>query len=78
MAGEQAPSNKATNSIFRIRRGRFGHAFAADAQHIGDEVLSHAQFVRVQSVKSQEQPPAQLLIDFVMAIANRRLRHLRN
>ena len=43
--------------------GSFGDAFTAHAQHVGDQFLGHGEFVRLQSIEAQQQPPAQLLID---------------
>ena len=60
----------------QVSRG-FRHALAAHAQHIGDELLSHHENVAVQSVETQQQPAAQLLVEGVMTIAHRCLRHLR-
>src|SRR5471032_1026303 len=57
---------------------RLRHAFAAHAQHIGDQFLRHGQFAVRQAVHGQQQPAAQLLLDRVMAVAHGRLRHLRN
>src|SRR6202158_4231915 len=56
--------------------GSVGHAFASHAQHVGYQFLSHGELVRSQTIETQQQPPAQLLIDRMMAIAHRRLRHL--
>src|SRR6202790_3165297 len=56
--------------------GGFGDAFTAHAQHIGDQFLGHGELVRLQTIQTQQQPPAQLLVDRMMPIAYRRLRHL--
>src|SRR6202521_59477 len=56
--------------------GGFGNAFAAHAQHVGDQFLGHGEFVRLQTIEAQQQPSAQLLVDRMMPIAYRRLRHL--
>src|ERR1700676_4042779 len=56
--------------------GGFGDAFAAHAQHVGDQFLGHGEFVRLQAIETEQQPPAQLLVDRMMPIAYRRLRHL--
>jgi hypothetical protein len=36
----------------------------------------HLQFVGGQTIDAEQQPPAQLLIDRMMAVADGRLRHL--
>src|SRR5450759_1904608 len=56
--------------------GRFGDTAARDAEHVGSELLRHQKLVRIQAVEAEEQPPAQLLVDAVMAVAHRGLRHL--
>ena len=56
----------------------FGHAFAAHAEHVGDQLLRHHQLVAVQPVQAQQQPAAQLLVERVVPVADRRLRHLRD
>ena len=58
--------------------GRFGHAFAAHAEHVGDQFLRHVQLVRRQTIQAQQQPAAQLLVERMMAVADRGLRHLRD
>ena len=45
-------------------------AFAAHAEHIGNKVVRHYQFVRVKAVVAKEQPTAKLLFDSVETIAN--------
>ena len=55
-----------------------GHALPTHAQHVGDQLLRHDQFVVPQTIQAQQQPTAQLLVKRVVAIANRRLRHLRD
>ena len=52
-------------------------AFAADPEHMGDELLRHRQFVGVQPLKRQQQPAAQPLVHRVMAVADGGLCHLR-
>jgi hypothetical protein len=49
----------------------------AHAKHVRDELPSHRQLISGESIQAQQQPRAQLLVDEVVAIANRRLRHLR-
>jgi hypothetical protein len=56
--------------------GSLGDAFAANPEHVGDQFLSHDQFVRRQAVQAQQQPAAELLIQGVMAVAHCRLGHL--
>jgi hypothetical protein len=58
--------------------GRFGDAAARNAEHVGNELLRHQDLVRLQTIEAEEQPPAQLLVDGVMAVAHRGLRHLRD
>jgi hypothetical protein len=58
--------------------GRLGDTFAADAEHVGDQLLRHPQLVGRQPVVAEQQPAAQLLVDRVVTIADRRLRHLRD
>ena len=38
--------------------GRFGDAFTAHAQHVGNELLRHGEFVRRQPIEAQQQPAA--------------------
>src|SRR6202158_5835276 len=56
--------------------GGFGGAFTAHAQHVGDQFLGHGELVRLQTIETQQQPAAQLLVDRMMPIAYRGLRHL--
>ena len=58
--------------------GGFGDAFAAHAEHVGDQFLRHRKLVRLQAIQTQQQPAAQLLVDRVMPVADRGLRHLRD
>src|SRR4030095_11131156 len=51
---------------------------ARDAEHVGDQLLSHLQFVGLKAVQAKEQPSTQLLVDRVMAITDGGLRHLRD
>jgi hypothetical protein len=44
----------------------------------GDQFLRHNKLVALQAIQAQQQPPAQLLIERMVAITNRRLRHLRD
>jgi len=55
-----------------------GHAFPANAEHVGDEFLRHHQFGTLQSIEAQEKPAAQLLIKGMVPIAHGGLRHLRD
>ena len=57
-----------------LRRQR--NAFAPHAEHIGNKVVRHHQFVRVEAVVTQEQPTAKLLFERVETIANGGLRNL--
>ena len=56
----------------------FGLAFAAHTKHVGNEFLRHHQFIALQAVQAEQQPPAQLLVQRVVAVAHGRLGHLRN
>jgi hypothetical protein len=58
--------------------GRFGHTAARDAEHVGDELLGHQDLVRLEAIEAEEKPAAELLIDGVMTVAHRGLRHLRD
>jgi len=55
---------------------RLGDTGSAHTQHVGDQFLRHAQLVGRQAVQAQQQPTTQLLVDRVVAIADRRLCHL--
>jgi len=55
-----------------------GHTFAAHAQIGGDQFLCHDQFGAFQPVQAQQQPAAQLLVQRVVPVAHRGLRHLRD
>ncbi|MNL28984.1 hypothetical protein D3C87_1506540 [compost metagenome] len=57
--------------------GGLRDAFAPHAQHVGDQLLRHDQFVGLQPVQAEQKPPAKLLVQRVMAVAHRRLGHLR-
>lgn len=59
-------------------QGGLGHAGAPHPEHVGNEFLRHRQLAGGQPVDAQQQPSAQLLVDGVMAVAYRGLRHLRN
>src|SRR5258707_24332 len=41
-----------------METARWGRAFAAHAKHVGDQFLSHHQFITLQTVQTQQQPPA--------------------
>jgi hypothetical protein len=56
--------------------GGLGDALAAHAEHVGDQFLGHDQFVGGQAVEAQQQPAAELLVERMMPVAHRRLRHL--
>jgi len=53
--------------------GGLADAFAAHAQHVGDQFLGHGQCVARQAVQRQQQPAAQLLVNRMMAVTGRRL-----
>ena len=36
--------------------GTLPNTFATHAQHVGDELLRHNEFIALQSIKTQEQP----------------------
>ena len=42
---------------------RFRHAGSPDAEHVGDQLLRHRQFIRRQPVDAKKQPPTQLLVN---------------
>lgn len=50
----------------------------AHAEHVGNEFLGHAELVGRQPIQAQQQPAAELLVQRMVAIAYRRLRHLRD
>src|ERR1700730_357620 len=54
------------------------HAFAAYAQHVRDEFLSHLQLVGMGAVAGHQQPAAESLFYWVQAVANGGLRDLRD
>jgi hypothetical protein len=56
--------------------GCLGHPFAANAEHVGDQLLGHGERLVLQSIQGQQQPAAQLLIDGMVAIAGSGLHHL--
>jgi hypothetical protein len=58
--------------------GGLGHALPAYAQHICDQPLRYQQFIAVQAVQAQQQPAAWLLVQRMVRVAHRGLRHLRN
>lgn len=37
-------------------KGPFGHSFPAHPQHVGNQFLSHHQFVALQAIQAQEEP----------------------
>jgi hypothetical protein len=47
-------------------------------QRVRNQFLCHLQFVRRQAVDTEQQPPAQLLVDRVVPVANGSLGHLRD
>lgn len=56
----------------------FSHALAANAKHVGDQLLGHGQFVARQAIQRKQDPTGELLGDAVVAVADRSLRHLQN
>jgi hypothetical protein len=56
--------------------GDLRNAFAAYPEHAGDQFMRHDQLFARQAIKRQQQPAAKLLLDRVVPIASRRLRHL--
>ncbi|MNV60478.1 hypothetical protein D3C71_1529410 [compost metagenome] len=54
---------------------RIRHPLPPDPQHVGDQLLGH-ELVTREPVEGEQQPAAELLIDGVVTIAHRRLRHL--
>ena len=55
-----------------------GHAFSANAEHVGNEFLRHHQFGTLQSIEAQEKPAAQLLVKGMVPVTYRGLSHLRD
>ena len=52
-----------TDQTFALQiTGGFRDAFAAHAEHAGNQFLCHGQFIRRQSIQGQQQPAAQLLL----------------
>jgi hypothetical protein len=58
--------------------GRNGDALPPSAQHVGDKLLRHYNFGAIQSIMAQEQPSAETLFQWMQAVADSRLRDLRN
>jgi hypothetical protein len=56
--------------------GGFRDSLAAHPEHAGDQFLRHDQFVARQSIERHQQPAAELLLDGMVSIAGRDLRHL--
>ena len=75
-AMRKGPATRVANCPrpWRCRR----HAFAAHAQHVGDQLLGHHEVGGGESVHAQQQPAAQLLIERMVAVAHGGLRHLRD
>ncbi len=46
------------------------YTFAAHAEHIGDKVVRHYQFIRIKAVVAKQQPAAKLLFDRMQTVAN--------
>ena len=55
-----------------------GHTFAADSEHVADELLSHRQVAIGQAIHRQQQPATQLLVDGMLPVADRGLGNLGN
>jgi hypothetical protein len=67
-----APRVSDDSGALQLQR-RLGHPFASDAEHGGDQLLRHHQFVALCTVEAQQEPSTQLL---VQRVAHGRLRHL--
>ena len=50
-----------------------GHALASHSEHVRYQLLGHAQLVCRETVETEKQPAAQLLVNGVVTIADRRL-----
>ena len=59
-------------------RCRFGHAFPAHAEHVGEELVRHAEFRRAHPVARHQQPAREARADDVEAVAGRGLGNLRH
>jgi hypothetical protein len=57
---------------FSLRQflSRQRNAFAAHTEHIGDKVVRHYQFIRVNPVVDKQQPAAKLLFNRMQTVAN--------
>ena len=64
-------------SFCSVLRGR-RHAFAPHAQHVGDQLLRHADIVALHAIQAQQQPAAQALVQRMVPVARCRLRDLRD
>jgi hypothetical protein len=60
---------------FELLRGK-RYTFAANTDHVGDQLLGHAQHIVIDSIEAEEQPLAKLLLERVMPVAQRGLRGL--
>ncbi len=58
------------------RTGSGGDTHAAHAQHVGDELPRHHEFRLAQTIQTEQQPAAQLLVQRMAAVAHSGLRHL--
>jgi hypothetical protein len=73
-----APPGVLNETSFLQLERALGDAFATNAEHVGNKFLRHHQFATLQPIQAQQQPAAQLLIEGMMPIAYRGLRHLRD
>jgi len=63
------------SELLQFRRSP-GDPLAAYAEHVSHEFLGHRQVIVREAIHRQQQPPAKLLVDGVMPIADRGLRNL--
>ncbi len=72
-------SAKIFNQFFLCQfLGSQRYTFAAHAEHIGNQVVGHYQFVRIQTVVAEQQPTTKLLFDGMETVAHGGLRNLRH
>jgi hypothetical protein len=72
------PARIANQSCLLQCQRALSDPLAPNAEHVTDQFLRHVELVTPQSIETQQQPATELLIQRVMPIANRGLRHLRN
>ncbi len=58
--------------------GSIRDAFTANSEHVGHQFVSHSQLIAWQTVKSRQNPTAQVLFYRVMSVADCGLGHLRH